>query len=273
MIGTFFLGIDLFIPAATMPQMMLFSFRIMGLAFVPIGVFLLGVRLKTLGILGMVGIPKPGDVQLIHQRRGKSGYNAKILKGRLEDLEHIVTRNKIFKDTGGGFRLAGHDFRTTHEVICHDIPDWAGQWCYQIKKKYGVQNRRELDRLYNQLKNLDTSQDAEEQLRRIPELKDIMNDPKKCQDLLDTRMGDIKQMAELLFDGITHHKEELDEWIITAAPNDLDTWVDQRFTRKMMQMKSYSQAPGSEWVKWVPWLVMMMIGGAVAMQMLGSGGI
>jgi len=150
--GTIVMTLDLFIPF-NLPPMMWLTFKMMGMILNMAGLFLLIARIKMTGVDAFIDPVNPKRVILIHQRRGNNP-NAQFMKAKLEDLEHISARNKLFKDTGGGFRIAGHDVRRTHETICHDIPEWLGQYFHQIKKKYCVDNKRELNNLYAALRNL-----------------------------------------------------------------------------------------------------------------------
>jgi len=106
------------------------------------------------------------------------------------------------------------------------------------------------------------------ELESIPELKNAMQDPQKREDICNMSVEQLRNMAEMLYDGQVVHMEDAEEFIDTATPNDVDTWVDQRFTRKMMQQKAYKPPGDAEWIKWIPWVVMLMIGAAVAIQMV-----
>jgi len=178
LIGTTFLSLDMFVlvPVELMPT--IFMFKFLGVMFIPLGVMLWGGRTIQTGAGMFLDLPNSKHIILLHQRRGRNP-NAMFLKGKLEDLDFIRTKGKIFKDTGGGFRISGHDVRRTHEDICHDIPEWLGQYFHQIRNKYGVSNIDDLNSLYESLKKLNAEEDAEDQLSGIKLLAPILQDEKK----------------------------------------------------------------------------------------------
>ena len=244
-----------------------FLFKLIGAMFSMIGIVILGGRMKQTNAGAFLDIPNSKEVILFHQRRGKNP-NVRILKGKLTDLEFIRTKNKLFKDTGGGFRIAGHDCRHTHETICADLPAWLGQYLHQIKKKYGVGNVEELTQLYTELKLLNTSEDAEEQLSNIKLLAPVMKDEKQKQELLDMRIRDLKQMAELLFDGTTRHMEDVEEFVESATPNELDALEKQEFLNEIMREKNYSDPGEFNFSKWFPYITTLILVCAVAVVMI-----
>jgi len=264
MIGMFLLGIDIFMPIP-MPFLLVFTFRILGAALIGIGVCILSIRIVQTGVHLFINPVKPRRVILLHQRRGKNP-NAFFLPGRLEELEHISARNKLFKDTGGGFRIAGHDVRRTHETICHDIPEWLGQYFYQVSKKYGVEDIEELETIYNAIKNMKSL----ETLKAIID-PDIVNDEEKWKEIEKMDINDVRNLSELLYTGQIIHMEDAENFISSATPNELDTYVNQKWSHKLMQTKTYG-APGYvDWAKWIPILVVLFIGAAIAFQIIAGG--
>jgi len=269
MFGTILLGIDFFIPTGTpvpiMPAMMVFSFRLIGFMLTFSGLVILFIRIYQVGVHLFINPVNPKRVILIHQRRGKHP-NAKFISGKLEDLEHISCKNKLFKDTGGGFRIAGHDVRRTHETICHDIPEWLGQYFHQIRERYGVDNLEQLNELYKKLKDLKDKKDLVDIID-----PDIITDEQRKYLITDMKIEDLRNMAEILYDGKVIHMEDAEEFIASATPNELDSWVGQKFTHRMMQFKSY-HAPGAavDWKTWIPLMIVLFVGAAIAMRILGQ---
>jgi len=265
--GMIFLGTDVFIPLSLELMPLFFTLKIIGIMFIPLGLLVIVGRAKQTGVDVFLDLPNSKRTICIHSRRGKNP-NASIISGKLTDLEFIRSKNKLFKDTGGGFRLAGHDVRRTHETICHDIPEWLGQYFHLIRKKYGVSNIDDLKSLYDSLKKLDGNEDAIKQLEGIKLLNPILQDEKKKQDLLNMRLSDFHHMSEMIWDGTTIHMEDVEEFIESATPNELDALEKQEFLNEMMREKNYSEPGSFNFAKWFPYITTLILVCAVAVVMV-----
>ena len=271
MLGALFSNIDLFVPI--MPFALIFTFKIMGLMFVMMGMVIIIARLMQTGADALVDMPAKNKVILIHSRRGKNP-NASILKGKLLDLEFIKVKRKLFKDTGGGIRICGHDVRFTHETIAHDIPQWLGQYLHQIKARYGVHNNHDLRKLYDKLQKLRKPLPGvltlEEQLREIRELDPIMNDSSSRDKLLGLGYNNIRSMSELVWDGRMVHMEDAEDFIESAPPNELDSFVTQEAAHTLMRVKRYHDPGEVNWGAWVGPAIMLLLGGAIAVAIVSG---
>jgi len=271
--GVSMMMLDVFVPIQ-LPLAIMFTMKIMGLGFFAIGMMILGGRIMVTGVGPFIEIPNTQRVILMHQRRGKNP-NTKFLTAQLDDLEYIRSKNKIFKDTGGGFRIAGHDVRRTHEMISFDIPEWLSQYFYQVKDRYGTHNSEEWKELRNELKNLKQPLEGvmtmEQQLNRIKLLKPIMDNPVKKKVILDMELEDLQNMTELTYaDGITHHGEEVEEFIESATPNELSVLEKQKYLNDKMEEKHYKEPGEVNWGKFVPYILMLMLGGAIAVAIIAG---
>lgn len=266
-IGMVMMTMDIFVPPIS-PEIMaiIMMNRILGIVFFIFAIILLGVRLTQTGVAPLLDLPNKNRVLLFHQRRGRNP-NTSILVGQLKDLEFIRSKNKLFKDTGGGFRISGHDCRRTHETICHDVPEWFSQYCYEIKQKYGISNSDEFQELRKALKGLKQpvpGMDMENQLKQIKLLEVIMENPERKKDLLNMSLQQLQHMDELLFDGVTHHGEEIEQFIESSTPNELDALEKQAFLNDMMRQRNYSEPGEMNWAKWVPTMGFLLLCGAIA---------
>jgi len=245
----------------------------MGLGIAAIGVMILGARIHQTGVGPFIEIPNTRRVILMHQRRGKNP-NTYFMTGRLEDLEFIRTKNKVFKDTGGGFRVAGHDVRRTHEVVCHDIPEWLSQYFYQIKERYGVKDSIEFNQLRKQLKALKQPipgvMNIEQQLEQIPLLKPVMDNQQLRGELLKLNFLQLQKMEELLYDGVTHHGEEAETFIESATPNELDALEKQKFLNDKMEERNYRAVGEHNIGQWIGPALLLMVGGAIAVAIISG---
>ena len=248
---------------------------IMGIMMIWIGAILYIMRSIQTGGFTLNELAKPNEVLTLHERRGGS---ASLKKGKIDILEHIRVKGMIFKDTGGGMRLAGHRIVHTKETVNHTIPEWAAQYIHNIHDKYMVEDPESLKRLYEQLKNLkkpipglDVSS-LESQLLMIPEMKLAMQEPKKREELLKMSLEDLRQMSEVLYDGQTVHMEDYEKFQEAASPYDLESYTKKHEIHRMMQWFHYKEMGSSDWMKWVLPIAIMLILGAIAYQIFGSGG-
>ena len=252
-LGIMGMAMDLFVPITDMGTAQLVGVsNLFGLMFGIIGCIIIGVRGWQTGAGVFFDIPSGKRTILFHHRRGKNP-NVSILVGKLLDLEYIKCKDKIFKDTGGGFRLAGHDCRSTHETIAFDIPDWLMDYFFQVKKQFGIRNRDEWIKTLHQLKGIKKpilgDKDLErtlleQELKKIDVFEPILKDEEKKQEILNYGFDKIMRLEVLCCDGMTHHKEEVEEFIESATPNELDTLVKQKYLNDRMREKNY-QDPGT----------------------------
>lgn len=130
--------------------MMRFIGMVLGLA----GAIILAVRIYGVKVHYFIDPVKPKQAILIHQRKGKNP-NATFLSGKFMDFDLIHAKNKIFLDTGGSFRIAGHDVRLTHEEVIPDIPQWFSEYMHKLKKRYMVEDMGAIVQLHNKLMKLE----------------------------------------------------------------------------------------------------------------------
>jgi len=252
MMGTALLLSKYYLPFGVVGNMM---FEMMGVGIIFIAVIVLAGRDKQTGAGCWLDLPSQDNTISIHSgiSNRRLDPNAKFLKLKDVGLGILKGKKKVFKDTGGGFRIAGHDVRRTHEKIAADLPEWLGQYFYQIKQKYMVKNDAELASLYKKLKLVKYHKDLED----IEELKPLFKDDKRKLELLTMDIDDIKQLKELLFDGETIHMEEVENFIRLAKPNELDTWIDQEVNKSRMENRNYrDQGSQINWNNWLPALGM-----------------
>ena len=278
-LGLIFIGFilclfDIFIPieflaASGIPYMMLQMLRFMGGILGLMGAVILGVRIKQVGVGFFINPVNIKNVILEDVKTGNNP-NARFLKGTLDDLGHIRCKNKLFKDTGGGIRIAGHDVRRVHEKICFSLPDWLIQYLYQIKKKYRVKNQAQLKGLYDKLQKLDPMKSKLEQLEAITELKDAMfnkEHPEYREYLLRMTFDDLINMGELLYDGTVIHMEDAENFIDAATPNELDAYVDQKITHRMSQQRSFTTSGGID-KNFILLVIILLIGASIAFAVI-----
>lgn len=235
--------------------------RVMGICLIAIGAIVLIIRIFQTTTNVIIEPSGAKRVVLIHRRRGGRG---KFMRGRLGDLEHIFAKNKVFKDTGGGFRLGGHDFKFTQETVSHDIPEWASDWVHTIKLKYGVNDLIELRGLYNNLKKITTIHDV----LKISELRELLKNPDKRKAILDTSLDDIKHLAEMVYDGTSINMDDYERFQESAAPNDLDTLMGQNFVHRELQFRHYNPAGSVNWATLAITFTIIIVGGALAFLMI-----
>ena len=270
-IGVVFMIMDMFIPL-DLGLAFNFTFRFMGLGFFAIGLMILGGRIYQTGVGPFVDIPNTRRVILLHQRRGKNP-NAYFTSARLDDLEYIRSKNKIFKDTGGGFRIAGHDVRRTHEMVAFDVPEWLSMYFYQVKKNFGADGNEQFQELVTALRNLRLpipGMSIEDQLNDISLLKPIMKDEKAKRVLLDMPFTKIQNLEMLLYDGVVHHAEEVEHFIESATPNELGVLEKQAFLNEKMEEKHYKEPGEVNWSSYVPVILILLLGGAIAVAIIAG---
>jgi len=146
----------LFMPLNINTYLILQMLQMMGLGLCFIGVLIIGARSYQTGAGMWMDIPAKDTVINIHS--GISGKrldpNAKFIKCKDIGLGILKAKKKVFKDTGGGFRICGHDVRRTHEKIGADISEWLGQYLYEIRERFKLRNDKEMKELYEKLRRL-----------------------------------------------------------------------------------------------------------------------
>lgn len=259
-----------------MPNMFIwevfFGLVMMGLMMIWVGVGIYAARSVGTGGYLLNELGKPLEVLTLHERRGGQG---RLRKGSIEPLEHIrVGKEMIFKDTGGGVRVAGHRIVKTVDTVNHTIPDWAAEYLYEIKKKYMVDDLEKLKALHDKLNNLKKPipgvMTLEDQLKMIPELNVIMQDNQLKQELLKMEFKDIQQMAERLYDGRIVHYEDYERFQESAAPYDLESYTKRRDVQRIMEMMHFRDINAPDWMKWVIIIFVLFVGAALAYKMIGG---
>ena len=249
LIGMGMTTMDLFVPVVDpMTGQLVAVSNLFGMMFLFIGILVLGVRTYQTGIGVFLDLPKSNSAILFHQRRGKNPNKA-IMKAKLLDLDYLKSNDKLFKDTGGGFRIAGHDCRNTHETIAFDMPDWLVDYFYKVKTKYKLRNYDQFKELIEELKKLeirsyDNKVTLEEKLKNIKLLEPLMKEEKFKEQILNMDFDKLKNLDIICCDGITHHGEEVEEFIESATPNEVDTLVKQKYLNDRMKQQNYRE-PGT----------------------------
>ena len=252
--------------------LMFLMMMIMGIMLFWVGIILYAARSVMTGGYLLNEIARPSEVLTIHERRGGQG---RLIKGLITELEHIrVGKKMIFKDTGGGTRIAGHRIVKTCETVNHTIPDWATQYLYKLRKKYMVESPEKLNELYEKLRSLKKPipgvMSIEDQLKMIPELAIVMQDENKKKDLLDMPLIDLQQMAELLFNGQIIHYEDYERFQESAAPYDLESYTKRRDVQRILEMVHFRDINAPDWMKYVVIIVILFVGAALAYRMIGG---
>lgn len=244
--------------------------KFLGGFFIVFSFVLLFARIYQTGVGPLLDLPNTNKVILFHQRRGRNP-NTSILLGKLKDLEFIRSKNKLFKDTGGGFRIAGHDCRRTHETICHDIPEWVSQYFHDVRKKFKTKDYDQFIELSKQLSGLRDDvpgMDLEKQLSEIDLLKPLMKDAAKKKELLAMGYDRLKHLEFVFFDGVTHNGEEIEQFIDSATPNELDVLEKQEYLNDSMREKNYSDPGDVNWSKYAQLMGWVILVSAVAFLLL-----
>lgn len=271
--GTFCIIYPWMLPPGTVEYVVWVGLTVMGLMMIWIGVMLYVMRAVMTHAHLIMALPKASEVISIHERRGGHG---ELRKGLIDALEHIKMKDMIFKDTGGGTRVAGHRVIKTMETVNHNVPDWMVQYLFRIRKKYMVDSPEKLKALHLKLKDLKNPipgvMDIEQQLKMIPELKPVMEneDDSHKKELLKMRVEDLREMAELLYNGEMIHYEEYEKFQDAAAPYDMESYSKRREIHRMMQILHYRDAMSSDWIKYVLPLAILLILGAIAYQIFGG---
>jgi hypothetical protein len=275
LLGAMFMMSQYFMPPV---GEIIISLQMMGLVFVGIGIVVLVARSKATGGGYWLDLPNVNDTICVHSQiaNNRLDPNAKFILAKDIGLGLLKSKKKVFKDTGGGFRIAGHDVRRTHEKISADIPERIGQYLHQIKKKWKCSNDTEMFQMYDILKKI-KEPDIEYNVSIVDQLKvhrifdEALSDPESKKTIEGMTLDDVHKMTEYLFDGETVHMEDVEYFIKLAKPNELDTWIDQEVSRMDRERKTYRD-PGKsiDWNAWLPALGIFMIIGVLATVILIS---
>lgn len=274
MVGLLLSSFDIFLPPYPVQYMMLVvALRIFGLMASFIGVMLIGMRVSGTGISMFMDMPSDKYINLIHSHIRGTDPDTRFLRARRLDLETLRAKKKLFKDVGGSFRISGHSCRRTYETIGFTVPDWLSHYFNKIKLNYGLSNSDEFKELKEQLKSITDpmqplSRTMEEQLRDIKLLKPIIEDKIKKQVLLDMGYKQLRDLECMFYDGITHNGDEVELFIDSATPNELDILEGQTFMNEMDRQKNYRDKGGGDWMKYMPWLIIMMFASVIVIMIM-----
>ncbi|NIQ88076.1 MAG: hypothetical protein GWN93_02895 [Deltaproteobacteria bacterium] len=275
-VGILMCNMNLFMPLTIGTYMLLQMLQLMGLGLCFIGVMIIGARSYQTGAGMWMDIPAKDTVINIHS--GISGKrldpNAKFFKCKDIGLGILKAKKKVFKDTGGGFRIHGHDVRRTHEKIGADISEWLGEYLHQCRKRFKLRNDKEMKELYEQLRRLHEpipGMSIMDQLENIKILEPALKDERCRNEISKMNIDELRNMTMYLFDGETVHMEDVENFIKLASPNELDTWIQQEISLNELEKKTYREpGPAIDWNKWLPALGMFMIIGILAAVILMS---
>jgi hypothetical protein len=241
---------------------------LMGLAMIWTGCLLYAARSVVTGGYLLNETAKPNEVLTLHERRGGQG---KLRRGTLEVLEHIkVGKDMLFKDTGGGIRVAGHRIVKTVETVNHNLSDKIAQYLYTIKKKYMADDLNKIKVLHDKLKQLKQEiphvMSIEDQLKLIPELNVVMEDPEMKKELLKMSLKELQQMSETMYDGEIIHYEDYEKFQQAAAPYDMQSYTNRKGVQIVMEMTHFRDVNAPDWMKYGIMILLVCIGGFFLMQ-------
>ena len=275
-LGTLLSVFDMFIPAYPVQFIpVILLMRIMGLMLLFLGIIILGARIIQTDVGMWLELPSTKYVNLIHSHIRGRDPDAKFIRAKRLDLETLKAKNKLFKDAGGSFRIGGHSCRRTYETIGFTVPDWLSNYFHQIKEKFGLRNSDEFKELRRALKNLkdptvEGNPSLESQLKQITLLKPIMDDENKKRELLSMGYKKLKDLEFCFYDGVTHNGDDVELFIDSATPNELDILEGQTFLNEMDRAKRYRDTGSVDWGMWIPWLIVIMFASVIVIMILKS---
>lgn len=241
------------------------AYNISGLVLAITGLVILGVRLHQTGVGGLLDLPKEDSIQCFTQP-GHS-QNTRIINGKLMDNNIIKARGKLINYKGGGFRIAGHECIRVHGNVVPNIPEWLGETLARYKETYKVDDIYKLSALHKKLKGLDPKKPILEQLKKIPEIGNALDDPESVRQILSMPIKDLQQMAETLWDGTTVRLEpDIDEFIQTATPSQVHQYAQKEYMSLKNRDKMLKKEGTTEWAKYA-----IPIGILLFMAALGLG--
>ncbi len=253
--------------------------QLMGLVLFIVGLIVVSARGMPLSMF--MELPNSKIVPLLHSRIADRDPDACFMKGKRLDLEIIKAKNKLFKDAGGGFRIMGHSCRRTYETIGFTVPDWLSSYFHEVKGKFDIKNSdewrdlrkalkgiREPGKFLNKLGIPETIPSLEEQIKDIPMLESVVNDPVKLKVLIDMGWRSVQKLELLLFDGICHNGDGVELFIDSATPNELDVLEHQTFLNDKDRDRNYTDVTPVDWGRVAPWIVMIILIGTISAVML-----
>lgn len=274
MLGLLLSCFDIFLPAYPVSMMLLiFAMRIFGMMFTFLGIIIIGMRCISTGASIWMDLPSDKWINLIHSHIRGTDPDAKFTRAKRLDLETLKCKRKLFKDVGGGFRIAGHSCRRTYETIGFTVPDWLSAYFHDIKEKYALTNSDEFRALKSALKLLvdpkkPPFKSIEDQLKDIELLKPIMADEEKKKKLLDMDVKQLKELEYTFYDGVTHNGDGVELFIDGATPNEIDLLEGQTFMNEMERQRNYKDRGQTDWGKYMPWLIIMMFAAVIVIMIM-----
>lgn len=249
-----------------------FGLVMMGLCMIWTGCLLYAARSVATGGYLLNEMAKPQEVLTLHERRGGQG---RLRRGKIAPLEHImVGKEMLFKDTGGGVRIAGHRIIKTNETTNYNLPDKIVDYIHKVKEKYMIDDLEKLNTLSVKLKKLKKPIPGlltlEDQLKDIPELNVIMQDDSLKHYLLNMDLKGLQQMSELLYDGTIMHYEDYEKFQDAAAPYDLESYAKRRDVQRIMEMIHFRDVNAPDWMKYTIIIFVLFVGAALAYKMMGG---
>ena len=236
-----------------------------------IGVYL--ARATSTGGYLFIDLPNPNNTLLFHI--GNSG--ARILKAAKAELNSLLVKKKKhrmrIKDMGHGISVAGHEVQVSCQTAGFTFPLWLLDLIDKWKGKYGMRNKEEWQRVYDQLKEIkdsDTGFILEKKLLDIDILKPVMADEKKKRVLLSMSGEQLRNMKELLFDGSTVNAKAYLDWDESANPYDNESIISRSLAHRAEQRTSYRFGGATDWAKIVVPAAIILIMGAIAYQIFGG---
>lgn len=264
-IGLLMSTFDMFLPPYPAVFLVLVvGLRVLGMMFLFIGIILIGARMIGTEIGMWFELPSNKWINLIHSHIRGTDPDTHFLRAKRLDLETLRSKKKLFKDVGGSFRIAGHSCRRTYETIGFTMPDWLSDYFHRIKITYGLKNSDEFKELKDKLKKLENpvlntlAPSLEDQLKNIDLLKPIMNDEKRKNVLLNMPFEQLKNLEMVFYDGISHNGDDVELFIDSATPNELDVLEGQTYINEMERSRNYRDRGQSDWTKYIPWMIMFM---------------
>ena len=270
--------LDIFIPGFFVPVVMI-GLRTTGWIMVLIGVMLKVSRSVNTGSHLLDDLPKNNEKIVLLE--GNSG--GRLIKVKKDIINTVVGTAKIhgFKkvrirlhDTGGGTRIAGHEFSIGGENIGYTIPLGILQYVHKIREKYLVEERQQLIDLGNELKGLkdpDRFVSLEMQLEKIALLKPVLADDRLRKQILGMKVEDLRNMNEVLYDGVVFNLKAYKDFDATTTPYGNEGIIDRKISHRIMEQQNYSAKPMGDWGKLVIPMMILMIGGALAYLMITGG--
>jgi len=256
-IGSILCMIDTVIPGFFIPAVAVMV-RWVGVILIWAGVLVYVGRQSSTGGGYLGDLSNPGRTLCLHV--GKS--NGKLLKARKTEPNRLKARgvgrsgNMNIKDMGECINVAGHDLVITTQDDGHTVPLWLCDLIDSWKKRYGVKNENDLNRLYNEISKIKSYTD----LDKIKFLEPVMNDPEKRRQILDLSIDDLREMKERLFDARTVNVKSYLDWAEGATPYDNESLIESEVAHHRAQDNSLRYLGGMDLGKIAVPLFIVMIG-------------